>query len=196
MRHKGIKKEETRRKVVEASSRGFRKHGYAGIGVEGLSKMAGVTVGALYSHLGSKGRAFDTALQGGLDEVIEAIPQFQQQHGSDWTAAFADYYLSDAHRLDLECGCAMASLTPDVVRAGEETQQLFEQKMQQVVEVIAEGLEAGSQDEALARAWGFIGALIGGLNLARAVNSLEVARSIASSSKASAVGIALGVGVA
>ena len=35
MRHKGIKKEETRRKVVEASSRGFRKHGYAGIGVEG-----------------------------------------------------------------------------------------------------------------------------------------------------------------
>ncbi len=60
MRHKGIKKEETRKRVVEASSRGFRKHGYAGIGVEGLSKMAGVTVGALYSHLGSKSSAFDT----------------------------------------------------------------------------------------------------------------------------------------
>ncbi len=41
MRHKGVDKEETKRKVFEAAGRGFRKHGYAGIGVDGLAKSAG-----------------------------------------------------------------------------------------------------------------------------------------------------------
>ncbi len=43
MRHKGVNKEETRQKMLEAVGRGFRGHGYAGIGVDGLAKTAGVT---------------------------------------------------------------------------------------------------------------------------------------------------------
>ena len=66
MRHKGIDKEETRKKIVMAASRGFRKHGYGGIGVDGLAKSAGVTSGAFYAHLGSKEGAFNTALEFGI----------------------------------------------------------------------------------------------------------------------------------
>ena len=43
MRHKGVGKEETLRKMLDSTGRGFRKHGYAGIGVDGLAKAAGVT---------------------------------------------------------------------------------------------------------------------------------------------------------
>ena len=43
-----------------------------------------------------------SALERGLDEVIVAIPQFQNEHGSKWVEAFADYYLGKAHRDDLK----------------------------------------------------------------------------------------------
>ena len=48
----------------------------------------------------------------GLDEVIEAVPQFQRQSGPAWVQAFADYYLGQAHRDDLAGGCAMTTPMP------------------------------------------------------------------------------------
>ena len=59
MRHKGVDKETTRRKVTEAAGRKFRKHGYAGVGIDALAKAAGVTSGAIYGHFGSKVKALD-----------------------------------------------------------------------------------------------------------------------------------------
>ena len=67
MRHKGVNKEETHQRMLEAVGCGFRDRGYAGIGVDGLAKTAGVTSGAFYAHFGSKGEAFDVALAAGLD---------------------------------------------------------------------------------------------------------------------------------
>ena len=65
-------KEETRLKMRVAASRSFRAHGFAGVGVDGIAKEAGVTSGAFYSHFGSKDGAFSAALGVGLpvDEPI------------------------------------------------------------------------------------------------------------------------------
>lgn len=43
MRYKPGHREESRAKILDAVGRGFRKHGYGGIGVDGLAKEAGVT---------------------------------------------------------------------------------------------------------------------------------------------------------
>ena len=190
MRHKGINKEETRQKILEAAGRGFRSHGYAGIGVDGLTKAAGVTSGAFYTHFGSKARAFDIALATGLDEVIEAIPQFQVEHGLDWVKAFADYYLSKSHRQDLACGCAMATLTTEVVRADQKVHSAFEKKMTQIADLLAAGLTGKSDEECRARAWAMLGILIGGINVARAMETSKVADEIAESIKTAAVKVA------
>lgn len=187
MRRKGVDKQQTRQKVAEAAGRGFRKHGFAGIGVDGLAKAAGVTSGAFYSHFGSKGGAFDVALAEGLDEVINAVSRLQNEQGSGWVAAFADYYLSKQHRDDLECGCAMATLTPEVVRTGAEVRALFEEKMSRIADLSAEGLVGGSFEERRARAWSTLGVLIGGINLARAMNSNKLAEEVAEAIKAAAI---------
>lgn len=171
MRHKGVNKDETRRRVIEAASRGFRRHGYAGVGVDRLAKDAGVTSGAFYANFGSKSGAFEVALALGLDEVIEGVPRFQREHGAGWVQAFIGYYLSKAHREDRECGCAMASLTPEVVRADAELRQAFEDKMQRIVGLIARGLDCASAEQGRARAWAMLGVLTGGLNMARALHS-------------------------
>lgn len=187
---KGDKKRETRQRIVVAAGQSFRSRGYAGIGVDGIAKAAGVTSGAFYAHLGSKDSAFDIALKAGLDEVVDAIPVFQADFGEKWVEKFADYYLSKGHREDLACGCAMTTLSPEVVRASVEFHVVYENKMKQIVKLIAGGLKGDSSEDCVARAWSFLSILIGGLTLARAVKSTKTAQSIALSIKNSAISIA------
>lgn len=190
MRHKGINKAETRQKMIAAASRGFRSNGYAGIGVDGLAKAAGVTSGAFYSHFGSKDAAFDAALAAGLDEVIDTIPNLQKEHGADWVEAFAEYYLSKRHRRDLECGCAMATLTPEVVRSNPKVHTAFEKKMTQIADLVSHELTGSSDEERRAKAWAVLGVLIGGINVARAMKSAKVADEVANATIIAAVKVA------
>lgn len=173
------KKQLTRQRILKAASATFRSSGFAGIGVDGVAKAAGVTSGALYAHFGSKDRLFEEALKAGLDEVIVAIPKFQQDNGSKWVEAFVSYYLGQPHRDDLSGGCAMTTLSPEVVRAAPNLHILYESKMAKIAQLIAAGLDEGSEEDRLVRAWAVLGTLIGGLTLARAVETQNLAGRIA-----------------
>ncbi|MDJ0947795.1 MAG: TetR/AcrR family transcriptional regulator [Alphaproteobacteria bacterium] len=190
MTRKDERKKETRRRMLSAASQGFRAHGFAGIGVDGIARAAGATSGAFYAHFGSKDHAFRAALDIGLDEVIEGVPDFQRTHGAGWVEAFADYYLGRAHRADLACGCAMTTLSPEVVRTTQEVHAVYEAKMATIAERIADGLEGGSRDARRARAWAMLAVLIGGLTVARAVASAQRAEEIASAVREAAVAAA------
>ncbi len=185
------KKQQTRQRMLDAASQSFRSKGYAGIGVDGIARSAGVTSGAFYAHFGSKDAAFEAALVQGLDEVIEAIPRFKQQAGSQWPKAFAEYYLSRSHREDLSHGCAMATLTPEVVRTGTELHAAYEKKMKTIVDLIADGLDDMDEDieQRRDRAWAFLGVLIGGITLARAVKTRTTADRISTDIVSAALGI-------
>ncbi len=175
------KKQQTRQRMLDAASQSFRRHGYAGVGVDGIAKAADVTSGAFYAHFGSKDGAFSAALDAGLDEVIAAIPKLQQEHGADWVKAFAEYYLGRAHRDDLACGCAMTTLSPEVVRAESTLHNAYEAKMKIIATLVAEGLEGDAMDTRLAKAWAMLGILIGGLTMARAVKTRKASDEIAAS---------------
>lgn len=190
MRHKGVSKAEMAERMLEATGREFRRHGYSGVGVDALARQAGVTSGAFYSHFSSKGNAFQKVLEVGLDEVLTKLPLLQAQHGARWVAEFADYYLGKAHRMDLECGCAMAALTGDVVRGDKAVHTLFEKKMIAIAELIADGLQGEAVEDRRARAWALLGILIGGVNVARGVQKAAVADEIARGVKAAAVAVA------
>ena len=184
------KKEQTKEKILIAASQNFRSNGYSGIGVDGIAKAAGVTSGAFYSHFGSKDGAFDAALIAGLNEVIEGIPQFQSNFGKKWVEEFADYYLSQKHQNDLACGCAMTTLSPEVVRATNETQATYEKMMSKIIDLAADGLEGGSKEDKRSRAWATLSILIGGLTMARAVKTKKTTNEIAQSIKATAINAA------
>ena len=184
------KSEITKAKLLESSGRAFRREGYAGIGVDSIAKEAGVTSGAFYAHLKSKNDAFQAALVAGLEEVLGVLPAYRNTHGAQWPAAFVDYYLGRDHRLDLECGCAMTSLTPDVIRADPAVQSEYAALMGRIVKEIAIHLPGdvpAHQQEA--KAWAFISTLIGGLTLARAVGTGPIADEIERASKFAALGI-------
>lgn len=187
MRYKPGHKEEMRAKMVTAASHSFREHGFAGVGVDGLAKAAGVTSGAFYTHFGSKDAAFNAALRSGLDEVIAAVPMFQRDHGTGWIQAFTDYYLGKAHRDDLACGCAMTTLSPEVTRSNPDMHAVYESGMTRIVDLLADGLAGGTNDERRARAWAFLGILIGGLTMARASKSNKITNEIATAIKIAAL---------
>ncbi|GLQ24246.1 TetR family transcriptional regulator [Algimonas ampicilliniresistens] len=181
------KKEQTRARILDAASQSFRGKGYSGTGVDGIAKAAGVTSGAFYAHFGSKDGAFEAALAVGMNEVMESIPTFQRKFGSDWIGAFVDYYLGEAHRNDLACGCAMTTLSPEVARADPELHMAYEAKMKKIVCLIADGLDGGSDEDRQDRAWAMLSTLIGGLTLSRAVANSEVANRIASAARTTAL---------
>lgn len=181
MRYKPGQKEETKEKMVKAASLNFRRHGFAGIGVDGIAKAANVTSGAFYQHFGSKDGAFNAAVNAGLDEVIKGIPMFEKRDGDKWVKAFAAYYLGKTHRDNLAGGCAITSLTPEIVRSSEQTQKAFEEKMLIIIDLIAEGLDGGTLSDRQDRAWAMLSILIGGLTLSRAVKSQKTADKISAS---------------
>lgn len=181
------KKEQTRARILDAASQSFRRSGYAGTGVDGVAKAAGVTSGAFYAHFGSKDGAFEAALVAGLDEVIESIPNFQNEFGADWVDAFADYYLGEAHRKNLACGCAMTTLSPEVARADPKVRMAYEAKMNRIVGQISDGLGGNSDERRHARAWAMLSTLIGGLTLSRAVADPDIANAIAAAARAAAL---------
>ena len=184
------KKQQTHKRMLDAASQSFRSNGYAGIGVDGIAKAAGVTSGAFYAHFGSKDKAFSAALDAGLNEVIEAIPVLQNDAGENWVETFADYYMGRSHRQDLACGCAMTTLSPEVVRAESKLHSTYEAKMRKIAELIANGLYGPSEEERLTRAWAMLGILIGGLTMARAVKTNKAAEEIALSIRTAVINVA------
>ena len=182
------KAERTRAKLIASAGRSFRKAGYAGVGVDSIAQEAGVTSGAFYAHLRSKDGAFQSALLAGLGDVLTALPKFREDFGEDWPEAFAKYYLGDAHRNDIENGCAMAGLSPDVVRAQPDVQHEYAGLMRQIAGEIVKGIPGKSPESAKQqKAWAFLASLIGALIVARAAGSEPLAEEIAEASRSAAV---------
>jgi hypothetical protein len=84
----------------------------------------------------------------------------------------------------------MTTLSPEVVRAAPELHAAYENKMKIISNLIANGLKGGSREERLSRAWSFLGILIGGLTMARAVKTGKSTEKIATSIRAAAVNVA------
>jgi TetR/AcrR family transcriptional repressor of nem operon len=181
MRYSPNHKEAARTKILHAVGRGFRWQGYAGIGVDGLAKEAGVTSGAFYGHFPSKADAFQAAAVAGLVELHQAIEMLRAREGDKWLGKFAEFYMGFKRTCDLRESCALQSLTPEVARAGQETKAAYEAEMLKLIEAIAAGLVRGNLSARRKVSWSILALLSGGVTLARAVNDLKVGAQIASS---------------
>ena len=178
MTSKSRQRKETHQRILDAVHTGFRKHGYSGAGVDGLAGEAGVTSGAFYAHFGSKAGAFREAIHEGLGQVKEAIKNLQEEYGDDWLDQFNQFYLGEKRNSDLSNSCAMQSLTPEVARSDDETRQVFESDMLEIIDSFSKGL-GSKKNNGHDKAWATISMLIGGVTLARAVKDPELADNIA-----------------
>ncbi|WP_321859381.1 TetR/AcrR family transcriptional regulator [Burkholderia cenocepacia] len=176
MRYSAEHKNETRTRILEAASRLFRQEGYGGSGIGPLTKAAGVTNGAFYGHFKSKGEAFRQIVLDGLDQLRQGVAIFKAEHGSRWRRPFVAFYLGPRRTCALGESCALPSLSPEVMRADDDTRDAYEQALRQIVDEVSSGLGDTPDDD---RAIAFLALLSGGVTLARAVRDPELAQRIA-----------------
>lgn len=178
--------------MVAAAGRGFRRKGFGGIGVDGLAKEAEVTSGAFYGHFASKEAAFEAAVGAGMEDLATGVRLFREQHGARWLERFVGFYLSERRTCELGEACALQALTPEVSRGTDAVKAVFEQHMLDVLNAVADGLVGRTSQERLAKAWGLLSLLSGGVTLARAVADPAQSKAIASGVRKAALSLAQG----
>ncbi|KWA05741.1 TetR/AcrR family transcriptional regulator [Burkholderia territorii] len=176
MRYSVEHKQETRARILDAASRLFRQEGYGGSGIGPLTKAAGVTNGAFYGHFKSKGEAFRSVVLAGLDQLRQGVATFKSEHGARWRRPFVSFYLGPRRTCALGESCALPSLSPEVMRADDDTRDAYEQALRQIVDEVSSGLGDARDDD---RAIAFLALLSGGVTLARAVRDPVLAERIA-----------------
>jgi len=169
MRYSAEHKAETKRRILEAASRGFRKEGFGLMGVDQLARGAGVTSGAFYGHFRSKVEAFRATLIGGLDEFRRAIEDFQERFGEGWVESLADFYFTERVNCDLADGCALPSLSADVSRGDAKTKAAFQKEYLGLTAALAKGLPGTTAESREARALVMTALFAGGVTIARSV---------------------------
>ncbi|TAU72080.1 TetR/AcrR family transcriptional regulator [Rhizobium leguminosarum] len=184
MRYSAEHKQETRTRVIAAAGQVFRKEGYGGAGIDALTKAAGVTNGAFYGHFKSKGEAFRTAVLTGLEELRQGIAALKASQPKGWLTTFVGYYLGYKRTCDLGESCALPSLSPDVMRADDETRSAYTAELKRLIEEVAVGLPEGEipgqsktrrEDQAIL----LLAMLSGGVTLARAASDPALSKRIA-----------------
>jgi len=167
------KKEETRARILASAGRGFRRHGYGGLGVDGLAKDAGVTSGAFYANFKTKADAFRAAMVAGMGDLRHGIETLRA-NGPAWRRALIDLYLEDRRTGPIEESCALQNLTSEVARGDDALRAAFQAELLCVLDAASD--EGGGRDEAIA----LLALLVGGVSIARAVADPALSETIAS----------------
>lgn len=179
MRYTVEHKNETRTRILDAAARLFRQEGYGGSGIGPLTKAAGVTNGAFYGHFKSKGEAFRHVVLDGLEQLRLGIVAFKAKQGARWGRPFVDFYLGPRRTCVLGESCALPSLSPEVMRADDETRDAYAQELLRIVDEVSTGLEDVPGTDRDDRAIALLALLSGGVTLARAVRDPALSERIA-----------------
>lgn len=169
----------TRRRILDAAGRGFRKGGFGGVGVDGLAKEAGVTSGAFYVHFDSKATAFRESVTQGMAELKDGVRHFQASHGGNWWPEFVRFYLGAKRQCALAESCVLQSLAPEVARSDATSRAAFEAALLDVAAVVASGPASPDAPAGVDAALTALATLVGAVTFARAVDNPAVADGIA-----------------
>lgn len=186
------RKERTRGRIVDTAARLFRTEGYGALGVDRIAAEAGVTSGAFYGHFRSKAAAFQAVVRAGLERLHGAIRRFQDRDAAGWPEALAAWYVGEAHRGNVAGGCLLPSLSPEVVRADEETRAAFGAGLSEAARTLAERPPFDGSDAARERALALLALLAGAAVLGRAVADPAQAERIAAAAREAAALLARG----
>ncbi len=164
MRYPSDYKEQARAKLVAASGRHAKQHGFISSGMAGLAAAAGVTTGSLYKHFSGKSDLFVTMIKAELQRTADMYGAVDTADPAQVSRALAGY-LSLSHVQHPDLGCPLPSLTPEIGRADSEVKLAFEQGVQAIHANI--NAITGNADAA----WAVMAQNVGAVMLARAMQS-------------------------
>lgn len=190
MRYEKGHRDETRRHILDVASAQFRESGIAGVGLAGIMSEAGLTNGAFYTHFSSKEELVREVL-------MDALTRREERHKANLESGVAlettiRDYLSTRHRDRAGTGCPTAALVAEIARHPKATRDAFTGKVSAIIMLMAEQIRQGSAEERRRRAITIYAAMVGALQLARAVNDRQLSEEILENAVDAAVALANG----
>lgn len=181
----GVTKEQAvhnRERILAAAERLFREKGVDAVGLAELMKEAGFTQGGFYNHFASKealvSQVIGKALDEGTEQLGAAIAQ-SRRRGIDPLIRQIKWYLSPAHRDDIDCGCAIAGFAGEIPHLSKPAQasyaEALEQAFNQIAQMVLEQDSTLTREEAHARAISLYSHMVGSVLLSRAVSASQPA---------------------
>jgi TetR/AcrR family transcriptional repressor of nem operon len=131
---------ENRRAIVAAAAHLFRARGVDAVGLSELMKHAGFTQGGFYNHFDSKSALVAEVVASAMAEGAADFARAARAPVDESTTAlrqYVDYYLSQAHRDDIEHGCPVAGLAGDAPRVSVEAQSHFAGGLDDQITILA-----------------------------------------------------------
>ena len=179
------RKEITHDRIVDAAARALRRDGYAGVTVADVMRDAGLTHGGFYAHFPSREALLAEAIQRAgrqSADVLRAKVRAPERPGHSRFRAFVETYLDDALLTELERGCPVAAVCSEMPRQSAEVREASSARVRRLIAALEDLLpEAVDRRQASVVA----GALVGALQVARAVGSVDEGRVILAAARAS-----------
>jgi TetR/AcrR family transcriptional regulator, transcriptional repressor for nem operon len=131
MRYTTEHKENARKRLVNASGRFAKQHGFESSGMADLAAAAGVTTGSLYKHFNGKSDLFLALITAELKRTADLYNGIDPADTEQVSRALAGY-LSLGHVQTPEAGCPLPSLASEVARADDKVKAAFEEGVQAI----------------------------------------------------------------
>jgi TetR/AcrR family transcriptional regulator, transcriptional repressor for nem operon len=163
MGHSRDDKAASHERIVGIAAARIRESGIDGPGVAEIMRAAGLTHGGFYKHFGSRDELIEEAVARALSENEEAaselIASAVAAAEGDPLPAFADWYLTAAHRDNPGTGCGVAALGPDIARAGGAAQEAYGAQVERYIGHLRT-INGGDDAKALVTLSTIVGALV------------------------------------
>ncbi|MGZ6588940.1 MAG: TetR/AcrR family transcriptional regulator [Solirubrobacteraceae bacterium] len=166
MRHSKEDKAASHERIVAIAAARIRESGTEQPGVAEIMRAAGLTHGGFYKHFGSRDELIAEAVERALADSEPRLVEIAAG-AEDPLAAFADAYLSTAHRDDPASGCGVAALGTDMPRVGGPAQEAYRAQVERYLAHLEPLLGGG--DDARRRATATLSAMVGAVMIARAL---------------------------
>jgi TetR/AcrR family transcriptional regulator, transcriptional repressor for nem operon len=169
---------ENRRAIVAAATRLFRERGVEAVGLSELMKHAGFTQGGFYNHFESKADLVAEVLASAIAEGNAEFAKMARAPVDESSTAlrrYINWYLSQAHRDNIDSGCPITGFAGDAPRLGAEAQSHFAGGLDDQITILAgliaeSGLAAAGERRTLReRAINLHCKMLGALVLSRSV---------------------------
>jgi len=167
MRHSKEEKAASHERIVAIAAARIRESGTEQPGVAEIMRAAGLTHGGFYKHFGSREELILEAVERALADSESRVAELTAG-AEDPLAAFADAYLSTAHRDDAATGCGVVALGTDVPRVGGPAREAYRAQVERYLAYLEQLME-GDDEETRRRATVTLSAMVGAVMIARAL---------------------------